>query len=177
MAWRNIDIELWGLHPAGATAPSSAGMEAGGLSRTSRAPEKRVSSAAQQVVEAFRLIELEARRVERTVPTVDEREILAWTFRATVSELATMDRRAWALLSLRERRQRSLRARAPLDELRVPCARGLWLLRSALRKPRMAPEAGARQLLRTTSAVCFVTAPSSPEGPRSIDFRFRTPWT
>jgi extracellular factor (EF) 3-hydroxypalmitic acid methyl ester biosynthesis protein len=92
MAWRNIDTELRGSHPEGATASRSADMEVGGLRRTRWAPEQRVSSAAQQVVETLRLIDGEARRAERTVPTTEEREIVASTFWDAVREFEAVER-------------------------------------------------------------------------------------
>jgi SAM-dependent methyltransferase len=93
VAWRNIDAELWWCRPEGATSPTPTDKEVSGHCRHRRAPEKRVRSAAQRVVDALRAIDREATRVERTVPTLEEREIIASTFWRTMREFNTIDRR------------------------------------------------------------------------------------
>lgn len=117
MGWRNLDLELWGFGPEGASAPRSAGREAGGLRRTSRATEQRVSVAAQEVVETLRLVDLEARRSERTIPTAEEREIVVSTFWRAMREFEAVDRLVGGV--------KRLRCAATARDLLHP-----WLLRS-----------------------------------------------
>ncbi|MGO9890467.1 MAG: class I SAM-dependent methyltransferase [Solirubrobacteraceae bacterium] len=117
MGWRNIDVELWGRSPHGATAATPADRDVSGHSPHHRAPEKRVRFAAQRVVDALRLIDREASRVERTVPTAEEREIVASTFWHGVREFETIDRRV--------RGSERARCAAAARELLHP-----WLLRS-----------------------------------------------
>lgn len=109
--------DLPACRPEGAPAPRAAGKEAGGFRRRPRAPEQRITLAAQQVDETLRLIEREAIRVERTIPTVEEREIVATTFWHAIREFEAVNRQV--------RGSERLRCAATARELLHP-----WLLRS-----------------------------------------------
>lgn len=117
MAWRNIDIELWGCSPQGESARTPADKEVGGQRPRRHASECRVRVAANHVLDTLRMIERQATRAERTVPTVQEREAVNSVFWQAVREFDALDRRA----SASER----ARCAAAARELFLP-----WLLRS-----------------------------------------------
>jgi len=113
--WRNIDLELCGSCHEGTNAPLPADMEVSG--RHAPAPEQRVRLAGQQFVDVLRTIDCQAQRSERTVPTLEEREIVASTFWHAAREFEMVDRQVSD--------SKRVRCAAAARELLHP-----WLLRS-----------------------------------------------
>jgi SAM-dependent methyltransferase len=117
VAWRNIDIELWGCSPPGATAQMPAAKEVGGHRPRRRASEQRVRFAARRMADVLRIIEREAGYAERTIPTAEERETVKSAFWDAVREFKEIDPRV--------RGHDRARCAAAARELLHP-----WLLRS-----------------------------------------------
>jgi SAM-dependent methyltransferase len=94
VAWRNIDIELWGCTPQGEAVALPADKEVSRQRSRRHSSERHVRFAANQVVDALRMIEGQAGHAQRTVPTAEERETVGSTFWQTVREFEVIDRRA-----------------------------------------------------------------------------------
>jgi hypothetical protein len=93
VVWRRIDTELWGCSTEGAVVPMPADRDVSGPRPRRRPPEVRVRLAAQQVADALRAIDGHARRVERTIPTAEERETIGVSFWHAMREFEAIDRR------------------------------------------------------------------------------------
>jgi len=115
--WRNIDLELWGRRTERTNTPVPADMEVSGRRRHAPAPDQRVRLAGQRFVDVLRTIDSQARRTERTVPTLEEREIIASTFWHAAREFEMVDRQVVG--------SKRTRCAAIARELLHP-----WLLRS-----------------------------------------------
>ena len=87
VGWRNIDFEPWGRQ-----FRRPAERDVSGHRPPCRTPEARVRVAVERVVDLLRTIDREARRAERTIPTPQEREVVASKFWSVIRELETINR-------------------------------------------------------------------------------------
>ena len=117
MAWRRIDVELWGCNPEGATAAAPADRKVSGPRARPSPPEMCVRLAAGRLAGALRMIDLRARPAERTIPTAEECATVSRAFWHAVREFEAIDRRV--------DRPEQARCAAAAREVLHP-----WLLRS-----------------------------------------------
>ena len=117
MAWRRIDVDLWGCSAEGAVVPMPADRDVSGPRPRRRPPEMRVRVVARKVADMLQTIDGQAQRAERTVPTATERADIGSTFWHAMRTFETIDRRVDA--------SQRARCAAAARQLLHP-----WLLRS-----------------------------------------------